>query len=323
MLRAIAVYLAIALVILAAGKASYAQAQTGTGFYYPTGTSNLPPTGGTWLATGCDTYVAGKYHLGYDMLLPRTQPVHAISKGVVKRIIQTKHSNSIDLDPDVCFVWIEHRVKDSPTGTPYAIVAVYGHIEAKPGLAEGAAVEPYDEVGYVLPYPASEDHLHFGVNTNTVTNVQTFNSVPYYYDGSTSTRAAQVQVGWGRGSFGDAFPSGWCSQRERNKPLLPTRGYVDPLGFIRSKYPAEDTAVGTADTIYVGTDGDDSDGDDSRDGRTWDRRVRTIARAVSLVNAGGTIRAGGGNYREEAWPLLISKQVRIVSHDGGIVHVGR
>jgi hypothetical protein len=317
-LRSTVLLLVVSLLILAMGRVSYAQAKTTTGFYYPTGTSNPPLTGGKWLATGCsgDTYIAGMYHLGYDLMLPRTQAVRAISRGVVKKIMPPPPQSGT-IDPDLSFVWIEHKVKDSPTGTPYSVVVVYGHIRAKSGLTEGATVQPFDEVGYILPYPASQDHLHFGVNVDTwFINVLTLD-VPYYFDSSNNTRTARASIGWGRGNFGN-FPSGWCSQRERNKPLLKTRGFVDPLGFIESKYPSEDTPPGNANTIYVGVDGDDS-----RDGRTWDRRVKTLTKAVSLVNAGGTIRAGGGHYSQEAWPLIISKNVKIVCDNGGVVHVGR
>src|SRR3989344_7299821 len=59
--------------------------KTTTGFYYPTGISNL--TGDTkWLASGCNGnsgYFTGEYHIGHDFHANLNAPVYAIADGEV------------------------------------------------------------------------------------------------------------------------------------------------------------------------------------------------------------------------------------------------
>jgi|SRR5882724_2276741 len=66
---------------------SIVPAKTSTGFYYPTGISNLGPYAG-WLASGCDgktEYFTGEYHLGKDIQAIKGDVVFAVADGIVVR----------------------------------------------------------------------------------------------------------------------------------------------------------------------------------------------------------------------------------------------
>jgi len=249
---------------------SFAQDRTSTGFYYPTGTSNPPGTGGTWLATGCDTYSPGRYHLGYDLFKPRGNPVYAMSNGTNVTVF----ANS---DPNVSFIWIKHEVRD-PSNNLSTVWAVYGHITARAGL--GTTVNAGEVIGYIMPYPESQDHCHFGINMVDKFNLAV-NFTINYVNSSNQTVQATASVGWGRGSFiplGN-MPNGWCSHASVNRNTLEKRGYTDPLAFIRSYRPAEGA---TSTDIYVDAG---SNGNDNNSG-TSGSPFKTLAKALSFVSPG-------------------------------------
>lgn len=245
-----------------------AQDRTATGFYYPTGTSTPPGTDGTWLATGCDTYFPGMYHLGYDLIKPRGNPVYAISNGTNVDIYTSSN-------PDVSFIWIKHQVRNA-SGNPLTVWAVYGHITARPGL--GATVNAGEVIGYIMPYDKTVDHCHFGINTVGIVFKQS-DFTMNYINASNQTLRATATIGWGLGNFSGSMPSGWCSHPSENRVSLEKLGYVDPLAFIRQYRPAESTV---SENIYV--DGG-SNGNDSNSG-TSGSPFNTLKKALEQVSLG-------------------------------------
>jgi len=125
--------------------------QTPTGFYYPTGTSELgdyaawleePPPNGT--------YFPGFYHIGWDIATYLWDPVYAIADG---EILDVGDGGWGD---DNVGLFILHTLQD---GTEF--VAVYGHVRS--GLGEGDEVKAGEEIAIVGPWSYGI-HLHFGVH---------------------------------------------------------------------------------------------------------------------------------------------------------------
>ena len=63
-----------------------------------------------------------------------------------------------------------------------------------------------------------------------------------------------------------------------------------------------------------------TDGDDSKDGTSWDNAWKTITHAVATVAEGSTIEVAAGEYSNtitgETFPINVAKAVTIKSSDG-------
>src|SRR3989344_2373415 len=125
--------------------------QTTTGYYYPTGTSDLGNYAG-WLATGCGTntaYFAGEYHIGHDFEANAGDPVYPICNGVVEYVsFNGWGTGNVG-------VFIRHR-----TSNGNYFLALYGHVQTSVVVDDNVSTgDSFAEVGS-WPYG---DHLHFGV----------------------------------------------------------------------------------------------------------------------------------------------------------------
>ncbi|MHB9130448.1 MAG: M23 family metallopeptidase [Armatimonadota bacterium] len=94
------------------------------------------------------------WHTGADQVVPFGTPVYAAAKGEVIRTQGTGENVGLI---------IKHRLADqvqTSNGPTRDIYVVYGHII--PSVTKGV-VEPNQQVGVVLDYQSSIDHLHLGV----------------------------------------------------------------------------------------------------------------------------------------------------------------
>lgn len=90
-----------------------------TGFYYPTGTSNLGNYAG-WLASGCDgntAYFEEYYHLGFDIAAAEGDAVYPIAYGKIT------HKSFFGWGSGNIGIVVKHRLSD---GTEF--FALYGHV---------------------------------------------------------------------------------------------------------------------------------------------------------------------------------------------------
>lgn len=130
-------------------QSSWAQPQTPTGFYYPTGTSNLSTYAG-WLARGskdksCNggsDYLTDKYHLGKDIATTVGAPVYAISDGSI--VYKSFNINNISGwgSGNIALV-VKHKLSNG-----IEFLALYGHIRSS--LKVGDAVtagRPFATIG--------------------------------------------------------------------------------------------------------------------------------------------------------------------------------
>ena len=130
--------------------------KTSTGFYYPTGASNL--TGNTgWLASGCNgnsNYFRNEYHIGQDIGVSLNATVYAIADGdvIVRSTSKTWGTGNLG-------ILIKHRLADGSY-----FIALYGHIRSS--LVVGSKV--YAGQSFATIGPWSEGyHLHFGIIPST------------------------------------------------------------------------------------------------------------------------------------------------------------
>jgi murein DD-endopeptidase MepM/ murein hydrolase activator NlpD len=120
---------------------------TSTGFYYPTGTSNLGNYAG-WLAQPPD-YFDDYYHIGKDIVASEGAAVYAISNGTVIGI------SSGGWGTNNKGVFIRHTLAD---GSQF--VALYGHVRTNKVVND--AVQAGVQFATIGPY--SPTHLHFGIH---------------------------------------------------------------------------------------------------------------------------------------------------------------
>jgi Tol biopolymer transport system component len=130
--------------------------RTSTGFYWPTGTSDIGDYAG-WLSDGCpwsgkNSYTEGEYHIGHDIDAGEGSNIYAISDG------QVIHISENDWGAGNVGVLAEHKLDDGSSFT-----AVYGHLhtDVKKGDRLYAGV-PFGTIG-----PYSPPHLHFGIRPGT------------------------------------------------------------------------------------------------------------------------------------------------------------
>lgn len=151
-MKAVMVVIVAALTMILSGVIVNAQTleQTPTGFYYPTGTSELgdyaewleePPPNGT--------YFPGFYHIGWDIATDLWDPVYAIADGEVLDVSPNDWGDGNE------GLLIFHTLQD---GTEF--VAVYGHVRSD--LGTGDEVKAGEEIAIIGPW--SPVHLHFGVH---------------------------------------------------------------------------------------------------------------------------------------------------------------
>ena len=125
--------------------------KTTTGFYYPTGISNL--TGDTkWLASGCNGnsgYFTGEYHIGHDFKTNLNAPVYAIADG---EVITISYNN---WGTDNVGVVVKHWLSNQS-----CFLAIYGHVRTN--IAIGNKVYAGQSFATIGPW-SSGTHLHFGI----------------------------------------------------------------------------------------------------------------------------------------------------------------
>jgi hypothetical protein len=136
-------------------QTSWALDKTGTGFYYPTGTSSLGDYAG-WLASGCfgnEDYFTDpdQYHIGADIEASTGDPVYPVSFGKV-----AYKSTSADWGVGNAGVVIRHILPDGTT-----FFALYGHVVSD--IRVGECVLPTKSFASIGDWPYGV-HLHFGIN---------------------------------------------------------------------------------------------------------------------------------------------------------------
>ncbi len=132
----------------AAGQSSIEQ--TGTGFYWPTGTSSINLYAG-WLSSGCSgntSYDEGKFHIGEDIKATLNDPVYAIADGTVIWISENGWGEGNKA------VLVDHQLDDKTH-----FIAIYGHVIPKVGIHQ--KVTGGEVIATIGSY--SPTHLHFGI----------------------------------------------------------------------------------------------------------------------------------------------------------------
>ncbi len=125
--------------------------KTSTGFYYPTGISDL--TGDKeWLASGCNgsnNYFINEYHIGHDFFTGLDDPVYAIADGKVVTISYNGWgAGNVG-------IFIKHRLSNGDY-----FLALYGHITTN--VSVGDKVFAGKVIGNIGPWDYGT-HLHFGI----------------------------------------------------------------------------------------------------------------------------------------------------------------
>lgn len=123
--------------------------KTVTGFFWPTGTSQLGNFA-KFLAADENEYFAGKFHIGYDIEVNVGDEVYAISSGTIVYI-----DRSLDWGAGNVALIIEHKLQNGQK-----FYAIYGHI--KSSLLTNQAVEDGQLLGTIGNYSYGA-HLHFGI----------------------------------------------------------------------------------------------------------------------------------------------------------------
>lgn len=132
-----------------------------TGFYWPTGTSQLGNYSG-WLSSGCSGsagYDQGLYHIGKDIEAAEGDNVYAITDGTVFYISKGGWGEGN------IGVLVEHKLDDGISFT-----AVYGHIRTN--ITEGDTVQggkPFATIGPYYNGSKYVPHLHLGIRPGTST----------------------------------------------------------------------------------------------------------------------------------------------------------
>lgn len=130
--------------------------KTSTGFFWPTGTSNLGGFAG-WLANNCDwdlpdTYLGDLYHIGRDIEAAVDDPVYAVADGRVMSLSRNGWgATNIG-------VLVEHQTIDG-----VSFLAVYGHVQSQVKI--GDKLEAGQFLATIGPF--SPPHLHFGIKRDT------------------------------------------------------------------------------------------------------------------------------------------------------------
>ncbi len=136
-------------------RTGWALDRTPTGFYYPTGTSNIGNYA-EFLASGCkenNSYLPDKYHLGKDIKADVGDLVYAISDG---QVVIPPSLNGWDAG-NIGLV-IKHKLSN---GSEF--LAVYGHIRSV--FNQGDHVVAGDPFATIGPLEnGSKPHLHFGIH---------------------------------------------------------------------------------------------------------------------------------------------------------------
>lgn len=150
-------------------KTSSVQEKTLTGFYYPTGTSNLSNYAG-WLALGCKgatAYESNKYHLGKDIAATNVGDlVYAIADGEVAYF---PSKNGWEFD-NIALV-IKHTLANGEE-----FLAIYGHIKSK--LNRGDKVIAGQSFATIGPFPSNKHHLHFGIHLSLAMPANNWGKMP-------------------------------------------------------------------------------------------------------------------------------------------------
>ncbi len=134
--------------------------KTATGFFYPTGSSTWPATGGNWLgrdAAHGGGYVNGYYHIAQDMPIAQGSNVYAISDGDVVKIYTTDSNDDYGLGTGNSVIFVKHTLQD---GSQF--LAEYMHV--RPTVHEGDHISGGSVVATVGPYQYDVPHLHFGIH---------------------------------------------------------------------------------------------------------------------------------------------------------------
>ena len=150
----LAAVLAMALVSATHGQSSVEQ--TSTGFYWPTGTSEVGDYA-SWQSNGCswsgnNSYDTGYYHIGQDIEANEGDTVYAITDGKVIHISRNGWGTGNT------GVLLEHQLDD---GTSF--IAVYGHILSN--VQEDDDIKGGDSFATIGSY--SRPHLHLGIRPGT------------------------------------------------------------------------------------------------------------------------------------------------------------
>lgn len=309
-------YIAVLFICLL-GTSAFAQTAGPNGFYYPVASIN---TAATFLETSCHGYVAGEYHLGWDLAQSHPSPVYAITDGTVVNNPYAIYPLPGQTDPtngDETWIWVQHQAVDPSTGNTFTFYAVYGHTSPINGLKPGSPVQAGHIIGYTITYHNNDnlDHCHLGINRNgIVTSTHTFSNVPYI-NSSGQSASMTVTAGWGRGG---TLPNGWCGHDNQNIASLQASGavenFTDPQAFLNTYHAVGyggglDSTNPYVDGSYSGTQVG-----------TALNPFKTVTQAVNAASASGaTIHIKAGSYPEN---ITISKNVHIVTWGSGTVRIG-
>lgn len=130
--------------------------KTSTGFFYPTGKSNLGNYA-PWMASGCaggnNLYFSGEYHVGYDIQANLTDPVYSIADGEVISISNTGWGTGNKA------IFVKHRRSNGEY-----FLALYGHLVTNIVLREKLLA---GQLIGTIGYWSTGIHLHFGILPNT------------------------------------------------------------------------------------------------------------------------------------------------------------
>lgn len=120
--------------------------QTLTGFYWPTGTSNIGKMA-KFLAAGEKEYFSGYYHLGWDIKAQEGDIVYSISDGkIIRPSKKNWGKNNVAL-------LIEHKTSES------IVTFIYGHLR-EDSIPKNKIVKAGQPIGKIGSYDPT--HLHFG-----------------------------------------------------------------------------------------------------------------------------------------------------------------
>jgi PKD repeat protein len=140
----------LAMVLLNVGK-TWALDLTPTGFFYPTGTSNLGAYAG-WLASSCNgnsDYLPGSYHIGHDFQANVGDSVYVIAAGTVEYI----SPNGWGLGNKG--ILVRHQLSNGNY-----FLALYGHVQSNVNI--GDQLSAAQVIGTIGPWSGG-NHLHFGI----------------------------------------------------------------------------------------------------------------------------------------------------------------
>lgn len=135
--------------------------QTLTGFFYPTGKSQLQILGHGWFgARDIDGYrPMGVWHCGSDLGGKLDNSIYAIADGKIVKVSQGGWSDS-DQDPENFAYLILHTLANGDR-----FIAVYGHLHRPATLAVDMQVSAGQKLGQLGPW-AYGAHIHFGIYQN-------------------------------------------------------------------------------------------------------------------------------------------------------------